>query len=144
MNREPTVLDFVKSLFKGKLLAIPSSPELPEPSQLLAEEAQQAPDQMLEPGAPQEAKRSGLFTLAFPWQSLLALGLALVAQVSLLPRSNRAWIPGVILYACTAGWLAFTSWKGEWSPADLPVAESHPEDYRVRSNGCMPAYRWPW
>ena len=133
MNREPTVLDFVKSLFKGKLLAIPSSPELPEPSQLLAEEAQQAPDQVLEPVAPQEVKRSGLFTLAFPWQSLLALGLALVAQVSLLPRSNRAWIPGVILYACTAGWLAFTSWKGEWSPADLPAAESYPEDYRVRS-----------
>jgi 4-amino-4-deoxy-L-arabinose transferase-like glycosyltransferase len=133
MNREPTVLDFVKSIFKGKPLAIPDLPESQDLPHSLAEKAQQQPDQVLEPAALQEVKRIGLSTLAFPWRSLMALGLALIAQISLLPRANRTWIPGVILYACAAGWLAYTSYKSEWSPADLPKAEQRQDDYHVRS-----------
>jgi hypothetical protein len=71
--------------------------------------------------------------VVFPWRSLLALGFALVAQISLMPRPNRAWIPGVILYVCAAGWLAWAAWNGEWVPAALPEVEAHLEDYRVRA-----------
>ncbi len=134
MNREPTVLDFVKSIFKGKLLAIPNLPEPLEAPRPPAESTHQPPDLPVEPAAQQqEQKRRRSPGPAFPWRSLLALGLALVAQVSLLPRSNRAWIPGVILYACAAGWLVFVSWKNEWTPAELPETGQRQDDYRVRS-----------
>ena len=83
--------------------------------------------------APAQESKINASRVTYPWRSLLALGIALVAQLSLLPRPNRTWILGVILYILAAGWLAYSSWKGEWLPADLPEAEDHPEDYRLRS-----------
>ena len=129
MNREPTVLDFVKSIFRGKVLAIPTRHEVADTPQTPVEQPAQPP----EPQVTKEMKQSQLPEFVFPWRSLLALGLALVAQVALLPRPNRAWIPGVILYTCAAGWLALVSWKREWTPANLPGAQQRPEDYRIRS-----------
>ena len=133
MNREPTVLDYVKSLFRGKPIAIPALQEAPE----LPQQADAHPQEQLveadESAAPLQAPKKHAPGIVLPWRSLLALGIALVAQISLLPRPNRAWIPGVILYLLAAGCLVWAAWKNEWSPADLPEAESHPEDYRVRS-----------
>jgi hypothetical protein len=133
MNREPTVLDFVKSIFRGKLLTIPFPQQVVQPSQQPPEQAPEQQSLMIEQAIPQET--SGRLTLAaaFPWRSLIALGLALVAQVTLMPRPNRTWVPGAILYACAAGWLAYTTWKGEWTAAHLPEPASRPEDYRVRA-----------
>jgi len=133
MNREPTVLDYVKSLFRGKPLAIPSPEEAPQATQPLSELPQEplgvASEQTTAEGTPSERT----LRIAFPWRSLLALGIALAAQISLQPRPNRTWLPGVILYICAAVWLVWAAWKGEWAPADLPAAELHPEDYRVRA-----------
>jgi len=133
MNREPTVLDYVKSLFRGKPLAIPAIQEAPEVLQPLDQQPQEQPEVVDEQVIPSQTSRRRSPGVVFPWRSLLALGIALVAQISLMPRPNRAWIPGVILYILAAGWLAWAVWKGEWVPADLPEAEEHPEDYRVRS-----------
>jgi len=133
MNREPTVLDYVKSLFKGKPLAIPSPEEAPQTAQLLSEPPQEQFVAAEEEAAPSEASSPRTPGVAFPWRSLLALGIALAAQISLQPRPNRIWLPGVILYLCAAGWLAWAAWKGEWTPADLSEAEVRPEDYRVRA-----------
>jgi len=133
MNREPSILDFVKSLLRGKPIPIPSAEEvseLPRPEvaqpqvQSLQEDEQAAPSQA-------SGSRSPAFIL--PWRSLLALALALVAQISLQPRPNRAWIPGVILYLFAGGFLAWAAWKQEWAPAELPPDELHPEDYTVRA-----------
>jgi hypothetical protein len=132
MNREPTVLDYIKSLFRGKPLAIPALQETPEVQQT-GEQIQELPVAADKQTAPSQEPKSPALGVVFPWRSLLALGIALVAQLSLLPRPNRAWILGVILYILAAGWLAWASWKREWIPADLPGAEDHPEDYRVRS-----------
>lgn len=133
MNREPTVLDYVKSLLRGKPLAIPSPEEAPKANQPLSEPPQEplgvASEQTAAEGMPSERA----LRIAFPWRSLLALGIALAAQISLQPRPNRTWLPGVILYICAAGWLVWAAWKGEWAPAGLPAAEVHPEDYRVRA-----------
>ncbi len=71
--------------------------------------------------------------ISLPWRSLLALGLALIAQISLLPRPDRAWLPGVILYVFAAGCLAWAAWKGEWAAAELPAVVDRPEDYRIRA-----------
>ncbi len=133
MNREPTVLDFIKSLFRGKLLAIPARQETPEISQPPIEAAQAQPEVVAEQPSPAQEPQNIPPRIKFPWRSLLALGLALVAQLALLPRPNRSWVLGVILYALAAGWLVYSSWKGEWVPAELPAAEDHAEDYRVRS-----------
>jgi 4-amino-4-deoxy-L-arabinose transferase-like glycosyltransferase len=133
MNREPTVLDYVKSLFRGKPLAIPAIQETPEIPLESGEQPHEQPVAIEEQSTPPQEPKSrppGVFS---PWRSLVALGLALVAQLSLLPRPNRSWILGVILYILAAGWLAWASYKREWVPADLPEAEARPEDYRVRS-----------
>ena len=121
----------LKSLFRGKPLAIPSPDETPQETQPLEEQLPQQPVAMDEQVSPAPEHRKPGLTL--PWRSLVALGIALVAQISLQPRPNRAWIPGVILYLFAAGWLVWAAWKGEWSPADLPDAEEGTEDYRVRA-----------
>jgi hypothetical protein len=133
MNREPTVLDYVKSLFRGKPLAIPANQGTPEVPQPVAEQPHEQSVAVNEQIASSQEQKSHIPDVVFPWRSLMALGIALVAQISLLPRPNRAWMPGIILYLCAAGWLAWSSSKKEWVPADLPEAEDHPEDYRVRS-----------
>jgi len=135
MNREPSVLDYVKSLLRGKPLTIPSPAETLPIAPAIAEQPEELPEEqpasIEEQVTPALAPRSPRYVL--PWRSLLALGIALAAQISLQPRPNRAWVPGVILYLLAAGWLVWAALKGEWTPADLPAAEARPEDYRVRA-----------
>jgi len=133
MNREPTVLDYLKSLLRGKPLTIPTLQQPVEHFEPAADQQEDQPKIIVEPSeeAPLAGKRPSGVSL--PWRSLMALGLALVAQISLLPRPNRVWIPGVILYLCAAGILVWAVWKGEWEPAELPAAQEHPEDYKVRT-----------
>ncbi len=97
----------------------------------MEEQFPQQPVAMEEQASPAPGHRQPGLTL--PWRSLLALGIAFVAQISLQPRPERAWIPGVILYLFAAGWLVWAAWKGEWSPADLPDAQESTEDYQVRA-----------
>jgi hypothetical protein len=133
MNREPTVLDYVKSLLGGKPLAIPEPQESPEVAQQFTEQPQELPLELAKPAAPEETPEHRALVVNFPWRALLSLGIAVVAQISLMPRPNRAWLPGFILYVCSAVVLTWSVWKGEWLPAELPEAEERPEDYRVRS-----------
>ena len=140
MNREPTVLDYVKSLLRGKPLAIPELQPAPEASQPFAEQTQEqtlAASEQSQPegeqAAPEAVPENRTAGVSLPWRSLLALGIALLAQISLMPRPNRVWLPGLILYLCSAGVLVWAVWKGEWLPAELPEAEERPEDYQVRS-----------
>jgi Dolichyl-phosphate-mannose-protein mannosyltransferase len=148
MNREPTVLDYVKSLFRGKPLPIPPPQEtiLPppqakeEPQQLVQGQPQELPEpaaEQPEPLAEQFVPKASLAVqkarLALPWLSFLALFIALAAQVSLQPRANRSWFAGVILYLLAAGLVVWSACKGEWHIAELPGAEEHIEDYRVRA-----------
>ncbi len=139
MNREPTVLDYVRSILHGKPLTIPPLEETSEPAQFIqapaaiAGEPQAQPQAHVEQPAPTVLSLPRAASLSLPWRSLLALGLALVAQVSLQPRPGRTWLAGVILYALAAAWLGWAAWRGEWVPAELPANEAHSEDYRVRA-----------
>ena len=133
MNREPSVLDYVKSLLRGKPLAIPSPDETPQVSLPIEEQPQEQLETIGEQIAPAPALVHRSFRFSLPWRSLLALGIALIAQISLMPRPNRTWIPGVILYLLAAGWLVWSAWRGEWVLAELPEADDHPEDYRVHA-----------
>ncbi len=132
MNREPTVLDFIKSLFHGKPIPIPPQAESSTQDQQPVQppEAQPLPS---ETAIPTEAPEHRSSLTEFPWRAIAALVLALIAQVTLMPRPHRAWIPGVVLYLCAAGILVWSSLAGEWVPAELPADEEHAEDYRVRT-----------
>jgi hypothetical protein len=148
---EPTVLDFVKSLlmfWKGKPIPIPHleeelAPTIHAPAAAAARLEASAPGELGEPGSPPEI--SGVTEPArpfkLPWRSLVALGLALVAQISLEPRANRTWLIGLALYIWAAGWLIWSTWRGEWVAASLPGEIKQADDYRVRARWlylCLP------
>jgi 4-amino-4-deoxy-L-arabinose transferase-like glycosyltransferase len=133
MNREPTVLDYVKSFFRGKPLAIPPAETIPSPPQPIVEPVHVEPAASSEPPAPISLPVPRAEIISLPWRSLLALALALAAQISLQPGPDRAWLPGAILYALSGGLLVWAAWKGEWAAAELPASEANLEDYRVRA-----------
>lgn len=139
MNHEPSILDYVKSLLRGKPIAIPPADLSPQVSQTVAEQPQELSPEQSIPAQEQITPEPGLSPerhvqkISLPWRSLLALGLAVVAQISLQPRPNRAWIPGIILYILAAACLIWATLKREWSAAELPDAGDQPESYRVRA-----------
>jgi hypothetical protein len=152
---EPTVLDYVKSLltfWKGKPLAIPpletQEAAAAEPTNELAAILAEEETAPVTPGmadafveATVSPASGPVLPRKLPWRALVALGLALVAQVSLEPRPYRTWLIGLFLYIMAAGWLAWSSWREEWTPAELPANERQPEDYRVRARWlylCLP------
>ena len=51
---------------------------------------------------------------------LLAMGLALVAQLSLEPSAQRTWTAGGILYALAGGFLVLAALRGEWHALQWP------------------------
>ena len=69
---------------------------------------------MVEPSTTSEPAGS------FPWASLLALLLALIAQYSLGPAPQRSWHTGVGLMICALALLVLAVWRGEWQAASLP------------------------
>jgi hypothetical protein len=133
MNREPSVLDYVKSLFRGKPIAIPAADQLPQDTQPLVEQPLGQPVIPDEQVAPAPVPEVVVRRFTLPWRSLLALGLAIAAQISLLPGPSRTWMPGVILYVLSAGCLVWAVLSGELKPPDLPEEQGQAEDYRVRA-----------
>ena len=133
MNQEPSVLDYIKSLLRGKPIPIPTAIESPQDSQGLEEQSPLQPTSIEELNPPVIEPETPARKFSLPWLSLLALAIALVAQVTLQPRPNRSWLPGIILYLLAAICLVWAAWKGEWSASELPEAQDHPEDYRVRA-----------
>jgi hypothetical protein len=141
MNHEPTVLDYIKSLFKGKPLQIPAEEEKVQPPQQAEKETpqpeqaqiQELPEPTAEQAVPEVSPKVQAVRSSLPWLSFLALLVALVAQISLQPRPNRSWFAGAILYVLAAGLVAWSTWRGEWQLAELPEAEEHTDDYRVHA-----------
>ncbi len=63
-------------------------------------------------------------TKTFPWLSVLALGFALVAQLTLEPSPARTPWPGILLYAAALGCLIAAIIRKEWQlPAHKPDAD---------------------
>lgn len=111
--QEPSVLDYVKSLFrfgKGERIQLPDFVEEDKPSDVR--------------GQP-EASRSLVSRLksllSFPWRSLLALLIALIGQRFFEPPPTT--IPlGIALYIAALGLLGWAIYRGEWTLA--PLAET--------------------
>jgi len=139
-NVEPSVLDYLKSVLslrrEGRI-TIPAAE--PEEEAAAAESAvatavSTAPLPQGEPLAEAAAlPRAAPFTLVWPWRSLLALGLALLAQRSLEPAPNRGWAAGAILYLLAAAFLLWAAWRAEWRAPWLPAPEIRRDPLRVNA-----------
>jgi Dolichyl-phosphate-mannose-protein mannosyltransferase len=104
---EPSVLDWINSKLsfgRGARIEIPAETDAEVP-------AEPVPSRV----------RSPEVIARFPWISLAALVLALIAQYSLEPPRASA-ITGIIFYAAALGLLLLAVLRREWVLAPLPVA----------------------
>lgn len=126
--QEPTVLDYVKALltpWRGKIPTIPAeeSDEEFEVDHEVFKQVEPAVHPLVEKVTiPEKQAKDECDTQSaiWPWRSLTALGLALVAQRSLEPAIDRMWAPGVVLYLFAVVMLVWALWSGEYVIPGLP------------------------
>ncbi len=138
---EPSLLDYLKARL------MPWRSSLPQAEHILADvELTVEPNATISPSAEQITAGSSIEQVriepkikadarVLPWLSLLSMGLALLAHVSLEPTDQRAWLPGVFLYLLAFAFLFVATWRDEWLPASLPEAEPREEPMTVRRYG---------
>ncbi len=141
MPEEPSVLDYLKSKLKfwghAEKIQIPAEAELPQetpleiaqpvevqPAVLLVEQDSIA---MAKPPREKPAEPN-----RWPWRSLLALALALIAQRSWDSPTNRTAIVGLALYAFALALLVWSFLSKEWNLAPLPETGTVSDALKVR------------
>jgi hypothetical protein len=70
---------------------------------------------------------------ALPWRSVVAFGLALVAQVSLEPGPGRTWTVGMALYVAAALLLVWANRRAEWVLPASPKAARRGDPMSVKT-----------
>ena len=140
MDDELTVLDYVKALltpWRGAPPAIPpleevkdvepeASSEFEEPSEVALSIA--AGQAVAIPAGDIAEKR----TAVIPWRAIVAIGLALAAQISLEPGPERSWGLGLGLYIAAAALVIWANYKGEWSLPGYPAIHKKIDNLQVR------------
>ncbi len=112
---EPSVLDYVKSLFRGGRVQIPDFVDEEKSSQ---PESSQSPDSSLD--TPLASITNSELPSPFPWLSLLALILTLAGQWFLEPPPDPKL--GIALFVVALFALGWGLHRGEWTLA--PLAET--------------------
>jgi hypothetical protein len=150
MREEPTVLDYVKALltpWRGAPPAIPPDPaprtdaerDLLEPdlASLPAKPAasQPAGEKPDRPGQEQPfpSLKQPALPIRWPWRALLALLLALGAQLSFEPSPERSTMPGVALYVLAGILAVWAYWQGEWHLPTAPEVIHRRDPLTVRT-----------
>ncbi len=117
---EPSVLDYVKSLFRfgrGEKIQIPDFVEEEKPL-----------DEAVSPetGQPPVSNLQFSNSQSFPWRSLLALLFALIGQNTFAPPPATSPL-GYAFYLAAFALLGWAIWRGEWTlpspPSPLPLGE---------------------
>lgn len=139
MTEEPTVLDYVKSRLKfweASVLNLPRAGPKPgaapqvEPDLIFSDAMDEGiPLEVIASTAPQLTALPARPVFSFPWRTLVAFGLALLAQLSLEP--HREWFLGAILYAFAFLGLLLANLHGEWRPV-LAEETGSPQPLIVR------------
>ncbi len=124
---EPSVLDYLKSLFRfrsGERIQIPSFVEEEKPDNL-----PDANDQQPLGDIQVEEHR---VTTPFPWRSLLAFTLAFIGQ-RLFEPPPTTYPLGYTFYIGALSMLAWAIWRGEWTLPKLgePTEANDPLNYRL-------------
>ena len=141
MPEEPSVLDYLKSRLKfwenGEKIRIPDEFDLPKyaPSEAfrsveLQPSALPGGQDSLAMAKPPQVKPAE--PNRWPWRSLLALALALLAQRSWEPMPNRTAGVGLLLYALALALLVWALINKEWSLAPLPETSTTSDMLQVR------------
>lgn len=141
MNGEPSVLDYVKALLRPWRGAPPRIPPL-ESSEVTEIDSLRSsdliptqPDQSIIDRTESQAKvQPAVQALIWPWRALIALGIALFAQLSLEPSPDRSWLLGVILYLLAAGWAVWASFRREWELAPLSDIEPRRDPMTIQKS----------
>lgn len=145
-DKEPTVLDYIKSKlmpWKGIQIELPSKEEMDiSHSSIMGEKAGKE-EGLEEPIAPQVVdERQPIRTeviaakITFPWRSITALILALLAQISLSPPERKV-NQGISLFALAACLLIWSAWRKEWSLARFSEDRKKDAPLTIRT-----AYLW--
>lgn len=58
--------------------------------------------------------------VSLPWRPLVALVLALAAQIALEPHLNQGWTSWAFLYLWVTGLVIWSSVRGEWTMVPIP------------------------
>jgi Dolichyl-phosphate-mannose-protein mannosyltransferase len=138
-QQEPSVLDLYKSVTKdwssffNFIRALWDARRREEFNRILASEKAH---QVVEEQKPKEPKRASYF----PWRSILALFIALGAQLALEPPNRQVMIggiafyilAGIVLYVVAIGFLIWAYVKDEWHLPALPVFKQTPDDLSTR------------
>jgi hypothetical protein len=137
---EPSVLDYVKSLFRfgnGERIQIPEFVE--EEQRIAVRDQQLATNTKVMEARPEVTVAAQPETFqpynvptAFPWHSLLAFLLALIGQRLFEPPPTTHPL-GYAFYVAAIATLGWSIWRGEWNlPAHAPTSEgSDPQTYRL-------------
>jgi len=151
---EPSVLDYLKSKlmpWRQEALEIPPAEPLEQETDDQAAMQGEAYGGADEPGtgpmistqvefaeAPRgtqpatPAAPPAIRTGRWPWRALIAVGLALIAQLSLEPGPDRTWITGAGLYIVAGAIFAWAYWRREWQEIMPPETSAGRDPLTVR------------
>ena len=132
---EPTVLDYIKSIFKdwhSFTAFLRAWADRADTTQMVEMSAPVESPPAIEMSI-QSAEDSSFIShpSSFPWRSLLALFLALIAQRSFEPATQAAMF-GVPLYLAAIALAVWAFVRGEWRLAMLPPAQVQNDPLTVR------------
>lgn len=140
MNQEPTVLDYVKALltpWRGAPPAIPPI-EMDNGADVHIESGPTVGGKQQDMGfAVSETEQRSLEEVisgvrSVPWRTFGALGLGLLAQLSLEPGPGRTLAFGFGLYILAAGMAIWANVRGEWKLHPLPSVVKFKDPFSVR------------
>jgi len=140
MDDELTVLDYVKALLTPWRGAPPPIPHLEEvqdsePADQIEPEfppAIKETDPLEEQVRVQPADDVSTRDTTIPWLAIVALGLALAAQLSLEPGPDRTWGIGLGLYIVSAALVIWANSRGEWRLPGYPTVRKKIDQLKVR------------
>lgn len=119
--QEPSVLDYVKSLFRFS----GERTQLPDSQQQAADSSQSSFDGLQTTAEPQ-SPITNYQSIPFPWRSLLALCLALLGQKTFEPPPTALPL-GIAFYLAAFALLGWAIQRGEWNlpspPSPLPLGD---------------------
>ena len=140
MDDELTVLDYVKALLTPWRGAPPPIPHLEEvqdsePADQIEPEfppAIKETDPLEEQVRVQPADDVSTRDTTILWLAIVALGLALAAQLSLEPGPDRTWGIGLGLYIVSAALVIWANSRGEWRLPGYPTVRKKIDQLKVR------------
>lgn len=139
MNQEPTVLDYVKALltpWRGAPPAIPpvdveDGGDIYYGSNSALEGIPQEEDHELSEEKWTTVDEVVIGVKSVPWRTFSALGLGLMAQLSLEPGPGRTWGLGIGLYILAAAMAIWANIRGEWEIHPYPSVLQHKDPLSV-------------